>query len=345
MIHCCVLRIQRMVMGVSFTAVYLCAFGELGASLYAVLVLVILLPMLILRLALPSLNKKTRSAPLMPRTRMPKPAPSPRKSARARTRKQSQIRKRSSSSSNKLHIPQQQHGGMPYSQMMMQPGTGGMPPFGHPYAAAAFMGGGGPPFSYPPGFGAAGFVPPHSNSGSKKGESGSGGESSSSPKAGGGSDGGGSGGNFAYPSPMFAFPPFAFHPFAHFPKSSKTPGLRLAMQCDAEQLSEYQMAIRQHLELFEAGPEDVESNTQGRKRSVRLGQVGLRCRHCSGAPLRTRGRGAVYYPAKLAGIYQVRSLFRLSSSPVVALARCSLLELLETLCWLTQCFRPPFLSY
>jgi len=227
---------------------------------------------------------------------------------------------------------------MPYSQMMMQPGTGaGMPPFGHPYAAAAFMGGGGPPFSYPPGFGAAGFVPPHT--GNKKGESGSG-ESSSSPKGGVGSGGDGSG-NFGYPSPMFAFPPFAFHPFAHFPKSNKTPGLRLAMQCDAEQLSEYQMAIRQHLELFEAGPEDVESNTQGRKRAVRLGQVGLRCRHCSGAPLRTRGRGAVYYPAKLSGIYQVGSLFRLSPSPVVALSRCLLLE---TRCWLTL-LRPSIFSY
>jgi hypothetical protein len=45
-------------------------------------------------------------------------------------------------------------------------------------------------------------------------------------------------------------------------------GINLAMQCDAEQLSEYQILVRQQLELFEASVEDVESNTQGRKKPV-----------------------------------------------------------------------------
>jgi hypothetical protein len=71
-----------------------------------------------------------------------------------------------------------------------------------------------------------------------------------------------------------------------------------------EQLSEYQIMVRQQLEIFQAGPEDVECHTQGRKKQVCLGQVGIRCRHCAGFPLRVRGRGAVYYPAKLDGIYQ-----------------------------------------
>ena len=62
--------------------------------------------------------------------------------------------------------------------------------------------------------------------------------------------------------------------------------------------------VRQQLEVFESGPEDVESNTQGRKKSVVLGQAGIRCKWCAMLPLRARGRGAVYYPSKLSGIYQ-----------------------------------------
>ena len=62
--------------------------------------------------------------------------------------------------------------------------------------------------------------------------------------------------------------------------------------------------VRQQLELFEATTNDIECNTQGRKKPVVLHQVGLRCCHCSYLPLRSRGRGAVYYPAKLQGIYQ-----------------------------------------
>ena len=81
-------------------------------------------------------------------------------------------------------------------------------------------------------------------------------------------------------------------------------GISLALSVDAEMLSEYQLLVRKQLELFEAGPEDVESNTQGRKKQVAVGQVGLRCRHCAPFPLRARGRGAVYYPAKLSGMLQ-----------------------------------------
>mmetsp|Transcript_25579 Transcript_25579/g.53263 ORF Transcript_25579/g.53263 Transcript_25579/m.53263 type:complete len:152 (+) Transcript_25579:3-458(+) len=68
--------------------------------------------------------------------------------------------------------------------------------------------------------------------------------------------------------------------------------------------AEYQTLIRQQLEIFVAGPEDVESNTQGRKKQVVMGQAGIRCIHCSPYPLRARSRGAVYYPTKLNGVYQ-----------------------------------------
>ncbi|GKY97842.1 hypothetical protein MPSEU_000742200 [Mayamaea pseudoterrestris] len=91
------------------------------------------------------------------------------------------------------------------------------------------------------------------------------------------------------------------HSHGRTPAAQGTP---LFMQCDVEQLSDYQSLLRKQLELFQAGPEDIECNTQGRKKPVVLGQVGLRCRHCSGYPLRSRGRGAVYYPSKLLGVYQ-----------------------------------------
>ena len=50
-------------------------------------------------------------------------------------------------------------------------------------------------------------------------------------------------------------------------------GTSLFMQCDMDQLSDYQVLLRQQLELFQAGPEDIERNTQGRKRTIVLGQV------------------------------------------------------------------------
>jgi hypothetical protein len=85
---------------------------------------------------------------------------------------------------------------------------------------------------------------------------------------------------------------------------TKSPAICLGLSVDDEHLSEYQILIRKQLEVFEAQQDDAESNTQGRKKSVTVGQVGLRCRHCAGLPLRQRGKGAVYYPTKLQGIYQ-----------------------------------------
>jgi hypothetical protein len=83
---------------------------------------------------------------------------------------------------------------------------------------------------------------------------------------------------FMYPRPgMGMFPP----PLP----SSVSKGISLYLSVDREMLSEYQLMVRQQLELFEAGAEDVESNTQGRKKQVVIGQVGLRCKHCAPFPL------------------------------------------------------------
>jgi hypothetical protein len=61
------------------------------------------------------------------------------------------------------------------------------------------------------------------------------------------------------------------------------------------------VCIRQQLELFTAGETDAQTIVQGRKRAVRIHQVGLRCRHCKEIPLSVRSRGSIYYPKQIAG--------------------------------------------
>jgi hypothetical protein len=100
------------------------------------------------------------------------------------------------------------------------------------------------------------------------------------------------------------FPAFMINnPVTAGPPTPYSRGISLELSIDSEMLSDYQLLVRQQLELFEAGPQDLESNTQGRKKQVVAGQVGLRCRHCAGYPTRARGRGSVYFPSKLSGTF------------------------------------------
>ncbi|GAX21106.1 hypothetical protein FisN_1Lu230 [Fistulifera solaris] len=78
----------------------------------------------------------------------------------------------------------------------------------------------------------------------------------------------------------------------------------LAMRCDKDMLSPYQCLVRLQIELFEASQEDVNTNAQGRNRPIVLGQVGIRCRHCSHLALHLRSRGSTYYPSTTTGLYQ-----------------------------------------
>ena len=73
---------------------------------------------------------------------------------------------------------------------------------------------------------------------------------------------------------------------------------------DEDCLTPYQCLARKQIELFAAGPTEVAAGTHGRNRSVMIGQVGIRCRHCAHIPLRERARASTYYPAKLLGLYQ-----------------------------------------
>jgi hypothetical protein len=82
------------------------------------------------------------------------------------------------------------------------------------------------------------------------------------------------------------------------------PPIQLYLTCDDNIMSKYQCFARKHIELFEAGEEDIVSNAQGRNKPIVLGQVGIRCRHCNALPPKQRKRGAAYYPAKLEGVYQ-----------------------------------------
>lgn len=80
--------------------------------------------------------------------------------------------------------------------------------------------------------------------------------------------------------------------------------ISLALGTDENFLSEYQMTVRKQLEFFVSQNDDIYTSARGRKKKVYLGQVGIRCRHCATHPLKKRGIGAVYYPAKLSGVYQ-----------------------------------------
>ncbi|GAX09328.1 hypothetical protein FisN_6Lh303 [Fistulifera solaris] len=81
-------------------------------------------------------------------------------------------------------------------------------------------------------------------------------------------------------------------------------GVLLATDEDEKNLSEYQTLVRKQLEFFEASEEDVSLTTQGRKKVVYIGQVGIRCIHCAHRPANLRSRGSVYFPSKLSSVYQ-----------------------------------------
>jgi hypothetical protein len=92
---------------------------------------------------------------------------------------------------------------------------------------------------------------------------------------------------------------------AHSSTLRTTPtAVPMAAAADIDHLSQYQVLIRRQLEFFISSEDDATYSVQGRKKLIHLGQVGLRCRHCAHLSHRLRGRGAGYYPAQLAGVYQ-----------------------------------------
>ena len=103
------------------------------------------------------------------------------------------------------------------------------------------------------------------------------------------SHGGGSGGGAAvHPNGCL------YHPRA-FP---------VAVESDKDCTSRYQAFLRQQLMYFETVPLDTQASAKGRNKPIKVGQVGILCRHCRNLPPPKRPRGSVYYPQKLVGVYQ-----------------------------------------
>ena len=73
---------------------------------------------------------------------------------------------------------------------------------------------------------------------------------------------------------------------------------------DGTHLSDHQRLLRQQIEIFEAGTEDVATHMRGRNKPISLGQVGLRCKHCAQAAVKDRQKGSTYYPSTMSGVYQ-----------------------------------------
>jgi len=90
------------------------------------------------------------------------------------------------------------------------------------------------------------------------------------------------------------------------PSLTNRPAIPLSLELDEKTLSPYQCELRKHIELFETQMEDI-TTLQGRNIPIKLGQVGIRCRHCA-QHRNAAGRiskGGVYYSKSLEGLYQV----------------------------------------
>lgn len=73
---------------------------------------------------------------------------------------------------------------------------------------------------------------------------------------------------------------------------------------DGSMLSKLQALLRQQIEAFEATENDISTHVRGRNKSVQLGQVGIRCRHCKCLPVLERKKGSAFFPTSVWGIYQ-----------------------------------------
>lgn len=78
----------------------------------------------------------------------------------------------------------------------------------------------------------------------------------------------------------------------------------LSHASDRKRLSEAQCFLHEQIEFFVATVEDVNTCSSGRNIDVKVGQVGIRCAHCSMLLVKSRSKGSSYFPSTLSGIYQ-----------------------------------------
>jgi len=77
----------------------------------------------------------------------------------------------------------------------------------------------------------------------------------------------------------------------------------LATDQDELYLNPLHCFVRRNVEVFMANGQDVAAPSMGRKKSILIGQVGIRCIHCVKLPYKDRVKRAVCYPPTIANIY------------------------------------------
>lgn len=79
----------------------------------------------------------------------------------------------------------------------------------------------------------------------------------------------------------------------------------LAMPSDKDWLTPLHCFVRLHcVEVFTATKGDVATPSKGKRKAIQVGQIGIRCPHCSGTTAhKARERGSVYYPTSISSIY------------------------------------------
>lgn len=79
----------------------------------------------------------------------------------------------------------------------------------------------------------------------------------------------------------------------------------LAMVGDKDSLSDRQCYVRSHfVETFPADEEDVSARHSKGAQKLYAGQIGIRCKHCTGTLPKNRAERAVCYPSSISRIYQ-----------------------------------------
>lgn len=78
----------------------------------------------------------------------------------------------------------------------------------------------------------------------------------------------------------------------------------VALPNDRKMLSKYQVLVRASLEFCVATADDTSMSQQGRRHRLRIGQVGVRCIHCSHIRPALRSKGAANYPRSINSLYQ-----------------------------------------
>ena len=73
---------------------------------------------------------------------------------------------------------------------------------------------------------------------------------------------------------------------------------------DRNCLSFHQVFLRHQIEVFQATDDDANTHVRGRNTKVKVGQVGIRCRHCAHIPVKDKKRGSTYFPGTTYGMYQ-----------------------------------------